>query len=667
MSTVDLVEARERYDTTESHRLHGPWLMAVRVLSVALIVLTVVVLAVAIPVRIGGLSEVTLDDVISETWIGISPTVYETYFLVLDIISFLTFLTVALILFLRRSDNWMAMLVAVMLVTFGGVSANTTIQLLAVEHLVWDWVIRFLSAVGTGTFVFFLYTFPGGRFEPRWLAGIAAAGIIWFVFYSLVPLNVLSDLGVPGWLTAIVSFAIYGGSAVLGNYRLNRYASRAQMQQVKWVIGGLCVALVGFIVVVFPPLIFPTLTEPGPPALLFGISAQLILIITLTAVPVTIAISMLRYRLWDVDFYINRGMVYGGVTVAVLAIFGVALVVMQQISRIFTGEKASPVVLIIAAAVAGASFQTLRRRLQRFVDRRFYGIEVDYQKTAPPPPTSITGELTGRTLGAYTVLEPIGRGGMAEIYMGRHPTLNRTVAIKILSADRASETDFQTRFEREAQTVATLRHPHIVQVFDFGVFEGIYYMVMEYIDGVDLKEYIRRNGAMPLGQAKVLISSVASALDYAHELGLVHRDIKPSNVMLQRDTTAEGEDGYRAVLMDFGIAKIRGTGTALTKTGMVGTLDYIAPEQIRDAKDVDGRADVYALGVMAYEMLTGKLPFMGSNPGAILIAHMQQPPPDPRMLRSELPEEVAGAVMRAMAKEPAARFTMAGEFVVAMG
>jgi len=275
-------------------------------------------------------------------------------------------------------------------------------------------------------------------------------------------------------------------------------------------------------------------------------------------------------------------------------------------------------------------------------------------------------------LGQYKVLELIGHGGMAEVYKGRHIYLDRAVAIKILPHHLAAESDFRRRFEQEAHTVAALRHPNIVQVFDFGHVADTYYMVMEYIAGRNLAQYLREVGPMSLAQARPLITDIASALDYAHAHGLVHRDVKPSNVMLQpleSNSSEHTSKGYRTILTDFGIAKLLTSSQAVTQTGPMGTLDYVAPERMLGSKHVDrvdGRADVYALGVMLYQMLTGQLPFPGDDPGAVVMAHLQHPPPDPRDLVPDLTSNAAHAIRRAMAKSPADRFATAGEFAAAL-
>jgi serine/threonine protein kinase len=187
-------------------------------------------------------------------------------------------------------------------------------------------------------------------------------------------------------------------------------------------------------------------------------------------------------------------------------------------------------------------------------------------------------------------------------------------------------------------------------------------MVMEYLTGKDLSEFLRANGKLTLSQALPLIQQIASALDYAHAQGLVHRDIKPSNVLL--DTTT---NGMRAILTDFGIAKIIQSNTAMTKTGgILGTFDYMAPEQIQESANVDGRADIYALGVMVFQMLTGDVPFKHNNPGALLIAHLTQPPPNSCALVPDLPASICNAIQKAMSKKPDERFTTVLEFANAL-
>jgi predicted Ser/Thr protein kinase len=433
----------------------------------------------------------------------------------------------------------------------------------------------------------------------------------------------------------------------------------------KWITTGLMVALAGFVLVYLPALLSPALSQSRLEQVLNDTIGSFISNTLVLAIPISIAFSVLRYRLWDVDFVLSRGLVYGAITTLLVVVFLAALLAMRLVLPSMAESQHTPVALVISSLIIGGSFQPVRRRLQNLVDRRLYGIQVDYRQRASAA-RGMKTDLTGSKLGPYEVLEPLGRGGMAEVYKGLHPTLGRTVALKLLPAALASDEEFRRRFEREARVVAGLKHPHIIQVFDCGDQDGVYYMVMEYIEGSDLGHRMRASGPMPTAQVRAIIAELAGALDYAHAQGIVHRDIKPSNVMLE-PITATGGRGERSVLMDFGIARMVGSMTKITSTGLIGTFDYMSPEQIRDAKDVDGRADIYSLGVMAFQMVTGKLPFMASNPGALLIAHMQQPAPDPRSLRPDLPEEISVAILRSLEKDPADRFATAGAIAETMG
>jgi len=407
--------------------------------------------------------------------------------------------------------------------------------------------------------------------------------------------------------------------------------------------------------------VFPTLAGDGVPALIYNIVSRLIGTLSLIAIPVGIGFSILRYRLWDVDFLINRSIVYVTLTAGLVLLFIAGFGIVQlAFTHLHEGMNAG-IALAASGVVFGLLFMPARRRLQRFIDQRVYGIKIDYNKTPAPTPSGAGVVTVGTRLGAYQITGALGKGGMAEVFLGQHSTLGREVAIKTLPANLASESDFRKRFEREARTIAALKHPNIVELFDSGEADGTYYMVMEYIKGGDLSDYMRATGSLPIDETRRLASAISGALDYAHQQGIVHRDVKPSNVLLQRDN-----GDMRPVLTDFGIARIVGGKTRITRTGIVGTFDYMAPEQIRDATDVDGRADIYSLGVMLFQMLTGRLPFTASNPGALLIAHLNQPAPDPRGLRPDIPEEVAEATLRALEKDPAKRFQTAGEFAAAL-
>ena len=267
--------------------------------------------------------------------------------------------------------------------------------------------------------------------------------------------------------------------------------------------------------------------------------------------------------------------------------------------------------------------------------------------------------LVGKTLGKYEVLEHIGHGGMAEVYKGQHVRLDRPVAIKILHPFLADEEGFVVRFQREAKIVATLRHSNIMQVFDFDYHEelNIYYMVMEFIDGPTLKSMMMEKGQLPVEDAVRIGAAIADALDYAHRRDMVHRDIKPANIMF----TSEGEP----VLTDFGIAKMMSLSGLTASGAMIGTPAYMAPE-VGLGKQGTSAADIYSLGVVLYQMVTGQLPFESDNPMNMVMQHINDAPPLPAQLNPDLPSPLEVVILRTLNKKPEERFADAGALASAL-
>jgi serine/threonine protein kinase/tetratricopeptide (TPR) repeat protein len=270
-------------------------------------------------------------------------------------------------------------------------------------------------------------------------------------------------------------------------------------------------------------------------------------------------------------------------------------------------------------------------------------------------------DVVGRTLGKYHIVDHLGRGGMAEVYKAYQPNLDRYVAVKLMHPHLAAEADFIGRFEREAKNVAALRHPNIVQVYDYDVEQDTPYMVMEFIEGGTLKAHLeklrQRGDWLTVSEAVRLVREVGQALAYAHGRGMVHRDVKSANVMV--------DTGGRAILTDFGIAKMLAS-TGSTATGAVmGTPAYMAPEQGM-GNPGDARSDLYSLGVMMFEMLTGRLPYEADTPLAVILKHINDPLPNPRALAPSLPEPLERVLFKALAKNPDDRFQAVDEMLARM-
>ncbi len=253
----------------------------------------------------------------------------------------------------------------------------------------------------------------------------------------------------------------------------------------------------------------------------------------------------------------------------------------------------------------------------------------------------------------YELAEKIGDGGMATVYRGRDVRLNRVVAIKILHPHHATDLNFLQRFSHEAQAAANLRHPSIVDIYDVGQEERQHFIVMEFVDGSDLKSMILRYKQLPVQQVLQITSAIADGLDAAHQLGMVHRDVKPQNIMVAHDGTAK--------ITDFGIAK-SGLSTAQTETGVTfGTADYISPEQAR-GQPATAQSDIYALAVTIYEALTGQLPFTGDSAVAVALQHVGSKPPPIRRHNPGVSTALEQLIMRALAKNPSERPATAKEF-----
>ncbi|MGO4887829.1 Stk1 family PASTA domain-containing Ser/Thr kinase [Anaerobacillus sp. MEB173] len=261
--------------------------------------------------------------------------------------------------------------------------------------------------------------------------------------------------------------------------------------------------------------------------------------------------------------------------------------------------------------------------------------------------------MIGRRLnGRYEILETIGGGGMANVYKAMDIILDRHVAVKVLRPQFSDDDEFIKRFHREAQAATSLSHPNIVNIFDVGEEDNLYFIVMEYVEGPTLKQLIQQKGSLPLEDIVHIMSQIASAISHAHANQIIHRDIKPHNILISRDGDAK--------VTDFGIARAMTSATITHTNSVMGTVHYLSPEQARGGL-VNTKSDIYSLGIVLYEMVTGKVPFSGDSAVSIAIKHLQSEIPSPKFIHPELPQSIENIILKATAKDPFHRYESAIE------
>jgi Protein kinase domain len=493
----------------------------------------------------------------------------------------------------------------------------------------------------------FLLVFPTGRLQPRFFSMAYLVVYAFFILNRFIP---VVDFLNRNYYAIDVLFLVV--ALLVQVYRYQNYYSLPQRQQTKWVI-----ALVG------PTILGYTLLFAL--AYLFQLNNDVSLLLTNTfgrsfAVIglVGVLIGVIGYRLYNADLVLNRNIVYGGLAIAFSAIF----FVFSLIAQIFLPNSYARLIAFIGGALLFATiFQPARKTIQAFVDKRFFRLRQDLQtleaKNAQRQmerPSLGKGTFTGKTLNQVHLLDVLGVGGMGEVYHGQLGI--QKLAVKVIPPAMIDKPEVIGRFQQEMNILGDISHPNVVHLIDKGNANGTPYFAMEYVTGQTLSHYLDQYNALPLNQTRLILKDIAAALDYVHSLGIIHRDVKPANIILQ---------DIRAILIDFGLA-ISLKKDELQNAEVIGTLDYAAPEQILSTGKITQQADVYALGAVAYKMLTGHPPFKG-NVSQIVFAHLNQPAQNPCALAPDLPGPAGVAILRALAKQPEERFTSAGEFVAALG
>ena len=641
-----------------------------RAVFVILSAATIIFFSLGVPLAYRNyISSINTDTLAALQQLGLSTTFYATYQVALVILLAVAFGIAGLIIAWNKSDDWLALLVAFTLIGQGANAFDPLARMGRVPGF--ELPVHFVVSMILMGLPLSCYLFPDGKIQKRWMLYVAGIWFVWLmisVFWLSFPLSLFQRGGMATLRYLLSLLAVLSTGIYAQVYRYRKTHNPVKRQQLKWIVFGVAIGiLTGVGVNIF--LTFFQLTKPSAGThLIVDMLTQTLSVVAQFTVPVAVVFSILKYRLYDIEVVINRSIIYGLLTVVLVAVFAILLFGLQAAYQAITHQKNPPTIaVVISTIVVSSIFQPTRKRLRRFVNHRIYGMDVDFEEierrhekmenVARLPAHAVT------TIGGYKNLELIGRGGMGEVYKATHPNLSRTVAIKVLSTSFKDDPAFNKRFAREAKTMAQLRHPNIIMIHDFGDQDGLPYIVMEYLTGETLSEIIAGHERLSLEEGLPILQDLASALDYAHGQGVIHRDIKPSNVIVEPITTLTSGRVERAILMDFGIARFITENTILTGSGdVMGTVDYISPEQIHGTTELDSRTDQYSFAVMTYQLLTGKKPFERNNTWAMIRSHLEELPADPRVHVS-MPEQAALTILKALSKKPEERFSSVGEFV----
>ncbi|MGB7341564.1 MAG: serine/threonine-protein kinase [Phototrophicaceae bacterium] len=575
---------------------------------------------------------------------GLPIAFYPTYIITIELMLVGLALGVGLYLVLVSRENRIAAIAGFFLMAW----VSTWILPFLKASEIYPLPIAMIDVVGNTLYATLLFTFPTGRLQAKWVRWLLPGGYL--LLFILTPINSLADTTPnQGAITQIMLFVLTAGGIILQIVRYRYHATREERQQSKWVF-------LGFIVSYTVPITFliidyfatPIIVNYPAIRLIYRlISSTFFIMIPFAMLPITLLIAITKSRLWDIDLLLNKAAVASGVTLILLIVFSVGIALVQAISG--NALFAIGIMLLIIVIL----YNPLQQAVQNLLDRRIFGLRFDLnQLRRAQIPREITnaGQFSGIIVDDIEFLNVVDRGGMGEIYQGVFN--QKLVAIKTMIAAVSKNKLNRVQFDREIQAIGALSHPNIVGLHTTGKVNDMPYMVLDYIEGQSLKTLMKA-GQLPIERVINIFHETALALSYLHAQGMVHRDIKPGNIMLSE--TGEVR------LIDFGLVKFVNDTSDPSGEAAIGTIDYMSPEQIRAMDTVDHRADIYAMGIVLYEMLVGKPPFEG-DAGQKLFAHLTQPAPDVSKMMLGIPENISEAIQRALLKDPDDRYASIDDF-----
>lgn len=573
---------------------------------------------------------------------GIPLAVQIPILLTVEGVAALTFWGASVYLLVRRPNSEMVLLTA--MVGFMMPVRVAFMQVIPLEALP-SWYppsvqVAFLTLFATLSYLV-CALFPDGTFRPAWVKWWLPLRLLVIVNYALDIVPITREQFV------YLDMAMFGVLMVGQYQRFQQSRISLERQQTKWILLGIGFGLAFFFV---RRLADTYLLESFPELYLVLYTAARIATLS---IPIAVTFALLRYRLYDVDWVLNRGLVYGLLSACAVGVLAVGLLIAQMLlSQWVNTSNARLMMAVLSALVIAWSYQSMREQLQRWIDRRLFRLRVSTGtfKTRDETPKN---SWTGMQLDDLVIGEWVARGSMGQVYEATYR--GQRVAVKLLPRETPEDEASSKLLRREMQLFRSLSHPNICQMLGGGLYQDTPYIIMEYIEGRELEQVLTARGVLTLEETRLIICDVAAALDYLHECEIIHHDVKPRNIILQ---------DLRAVLTDFGTAR-HISGTQGTGALLLATPDYSAPETLRAGGQATPASDIYSLGVVAYRMLTGQKPFEGTLRQK-LVAIVHTPARDPRELNANIPEWTAQAILRALDKDPARRFATAGEFARAL-